>query len=115
MRSEKVEKAARAWSDAMDRWRGPQSDTDDGWEKCSREADDAEVALRAALALPPDPAPGPDRYAEGWRAGVEAAAREVVGDCDLGEGCFCAETATSIRSLPVPEPAHAGKKEGSNG
>ena len=58
-RAERIEQAAQAWVDAMDRWRGPESDSADGWEKCSREADDTEAALRTALALPREPAPEP--------------------------------------------------------
>ena len=69
--------------------------------------DRAADSLRAALALPPDPAPpGPDRYAEG----LEAAARELESRLPLAErSCkwMLSEVIKVIRDLAVPEPAPA--------
>lgn len=72
-------------------------------------------AARAALALPPDPAPGPDRYAEGWRAGVLAARdylRRVWDDGDQGNANEAAELELlrlfARDGIPESAPAPAG-------
>ena len=75
--------------------------------------DRAADSLRAALALPPDPAPpGPDRYADGWRAGVLAAReylRQTWDDGDQGSGNDAAELELLrlYAGVAVPELAPA--------
>ena len=77
--------------------------------------DAARTALLSAIrALA---APGPDRYAEGWREGVLAAReylRQVWDDGEQGNGDDAAELVllTRLADGPVPEPAPACEKEG---
>ena len=77
------------------------------WYGTDEEARAALLAAIRALA-----APGPDRYADGWRACAQAAAT-LVDRWHISKGGF-SELAHQIRALAVPEPAPAAPSIGSD-